>query len=137
MLNDFGHRGAIRQLYGLGALQGIAVNLDLVCTVVCQDSVHTSLLQLPDHLWGIFKLLLAIDADLLEGAILIAQADGIKVSAFFGAIGLKNYTSDLSCRISRCSKEVDLEVIGFKNDIELERTQSIPVINRYHKKRKL
>lgn len=77
LLNDFGDRSAIRKLYRLGALQGIAVNVDLVCTVivVSQDSMHTPLFQLRDHLWCIFKLLLAVDADLLESTILIAQAN--------------------------------------------------------------
>jgi hypothetical protein len=75
LLNDFGHWGAIRKLDCLSALQGIAVNLDLVGAAVSHDSVHTPLLQLLDHLGCIVKLLLAIDADLLERAILIAQAD--------------------------------------------------------------
>ena len=75
MLNDFGDWGAIRKLYRLSALQGIAVNFDLVGAAISHDSMHTPLFQLPEHLRGICKLLLAIEADLLEGAILIAQAD--------------------------------------------------------------
>ena len=75
MLNDVGHWGAIRKLYRLSALQGIAVDLDLFGATISHDSMHTPLFQLPDHLWCIVKLLLAVDADLLERAILIAQAD--------------------------------------------------------------
>lgn len=74
LLNDVGQWGTIRKLYCLSALQGIAVNLHVVAAV-SHDSVHAPLFQLLDHLWRIFKLLLAIDADLLERAILIAQAD--------------------------------------------------------------
>ena len=91
------------------------MNLHLIIAVIGQDPVDASLFELFDHFWSVVEFFFAVNANFLEGAIFIIQPNRIKISTFFHAKWLKNNTSNFSCRITRCGKEINLEVLGFEN----------------------
>lgn len=120
LLDDLNQRRTIRQLHGLRALQSIGMNLNLVLAAVGHDSVHTPLFQFFDHLWSVLKLLFAVDANLIKRAVLVVQPNRIQIATLLGTKRLKNDSSDFTCWVAGCGKEVDLKILRFKNDIELE-----------------